>query len=105
MVTFINLVIFERLGDRLEYILTINEPSAECGFGFEQEYWPPGRNLLILGVNGGVRNRYICQHWSNLAHGSVVQMARRKHASLNLKFGMPLIVSFGIPLTDSAAYF
>ena len=61
--------------------------------------------LVLIGVNGGVRNRYICQHWSNLAHGSVAQMARRKHPKLNLKFGMPLIVSFGIPLTDSQAYF
>jgi beta-glucosidase/6-phospho-beta-glucosidase/beta-galactosidase len=89
-------VIFDRFGDRLEYILTINEPSAHCGFAYEQAFWPPG-------INQGKRARYVCQHWSNLAHGSLVRLARTKYASRNLKFGMPLIVSWGIPFTNSTA--
>jgi beta-glucosidase len=89
-------VILKNFGDRLEYILTINEPSAECGFGYEQAFWPPG-------TNAGKGARYVCQHWSNLAHGSVVNMARKNYPNRKFKFGMPLIVSYGVPLTNSQA--
>jgi beta-glucosidase len=50
-------------------------------------------------MKGGKSYRFICQHWSNLAHGSVVQMARKKYPKL--RFGMPLIVTQGVPLTNS----
>ena len=89
-------VILKNFGDRLEYILTINEPSAECGWGYAQNVWPPGANL-------GESAKYICQHYTNLAHGSVVKMARRKYPDRNFKFGMPLIVGWSEPLTNTEA--
>jgi 6-phospho-beta-glucosidase len=78
-------IIFDRLGDKVQHILTINEPSAQCGFGYEQAFWPPG-------TNAGKRARYVCQHWANLAHGSVVQLARRKYSNRNFKFGLPCML-------------
>ncbi|KAI8905065.1 glycoside hydrolase superfamily [Gorgonomyces haynaldii] len=88
-------VVFSRLGDRLEYILTINEPGAECGWGFANNFWPPA----VSQPNG----KFVCQHWSNLAHGKVVQMARKKYANRNFKFGMPLIIPYAEPATSSSA--
>lgn len=87
-------VLFKNFGDRVKYFLTLNEPSAECGFGYGQKFWPPG-------MNGGDALRYQCVHWTNLAHGSVVQLARKKYAALNLKFGMPIIIAYGEPLNNT----
>jgi beta-glucosidase len=67
-----------------------------CGFGYGQTFWPPGQNK-------GEAGKYLCNHLVNLAHGSVVQHARKNFPSRNFKFGMPLIIAAGIPLTDSIA--
>lgn len=37
-------LLFSRFGDRVQYFLTMNEPSAECGWGYGQNFWPPGQN-------------------------------------------------------------
>jgi beta-glucosidase len=89
-------IVFQNFGDRLEYILTINEPTAFCGWGYRGDFWPPGANL-------GEEALYICNHNVNLCHGRVAKMAAAKYPQYGLKFGMPLIVSYGVPLTDSAA--
>ncbi|KAJ2995989.1 hypothetical protein HDV02_000275, partial [Globomyces sp. JEL0801] len=65
-------VLFKNFGDRVQYFLTLNEPSAQC-------------------------------HHKNLAHASVVQHARKNYANKKFKFGMPLIVAWGEPLTNSQA--
>jgi beta-glucosidase len=84
-------IIFENYGNRVTHYLTINEPSAECGWGYESDFWPPAAKL-------GKSAKYVCQHLSNLAHGSVVQLARKKYASKKFQFGMPLIISYADPL-------
>ena len=90
-------VLFARFGDRVQYYLTMNEPSAECGWGYQTDsFWPPG-------ANKGPSALYTCQHWTNLAHGTVVKLARTKYASKNFKFGMPLIVAGGIPFDPASA--
>ncbi|KAI8899868.1 glycosyl hydrolase family protein [Globomyces pollinis-pini] len=89
-------VLFQNYGDRVQYFLTLNEPSAQCGFGYAQKFWPPGLGL-------GEPARYVCQHYVNLAHASVVQLARTKYKDRNFKFGMPLIATWGEPLTNTQA--
>ena len=89
-------IIFKNFGDRLEYILTLNEPTAFCGYGYRGNFWPPGANL-------GEQALFTCNHYVNLAHGRVAKLAKSKYPQFNLKFGMPLIVSYGVPFTDSAA--
>ena len=87
-------VVFENFGSRLKYILTINEPHAFCGFGYEQAFWPPGSNA-------GREALYQCLHNVNLVHGSVHKLAARKYPQYGLKFGMPLIISHGVPYEPS----
>ncbi|KAJ2986357.1 hypothetical protein HDV02_006759 [Globomyces sp. JEL0801] len=43
------------------------------------------------------------RHHANLAHGSAVQLARQKYSNRNFKFGMPLIATWGVPLSSSKA--
>jgi beta-glucosidase/6-phospho-beta-glucosidase/beta-galactosidase len=105
-------VVFDRFGDRLEYILTLNEPSAHYGRGYGDNYpvgpglkfdsvidpdyktvlWPSG--IAVKSKEDRHRNKFICMHWTNLAHGTVVQMSRKKYGS-KFRFGMPLIIPFG----------
>ncbi|KAJ3364094.1 hypothetical protein HDU91_002718 [Kappamyces sp. JEL0680] len=88
--------VFAALGTRLKYVLTINEPHAMCGYSYGGSHWPPA-------ASGGDAATWACMRNVVLAHGSVVQMARKKYASLDLKFGMPLIISHGVPYTSSSA--
>lgn len=104
----------DRLGDRLEYILTLNEPSAHCGYGYGQldSYpkvhtptnnawlWPPG--VTSPSQLEADRKKYLCMHHINLAHGSVVQMSRKKYGK-KFKYGLPLIISNGMPFSNSQA--
>lgn len=53
--------------------------------------WPPAMNI-------SEKAKYDCVHNVILAHASVVNLARRKYASKNFKFGLPLIIEYGIPL-------
>jgi 6-phospho-beta-glucosidase len=89
-------VVFENYGSRIKHILTINEPHAFCGFGFQQAFWPPG-------ANAGTGALYRCLHHVNLVHGSVHKLAARKYPQYGLKFGMPLIISHGVPFDPSSA--
>ncbi|KAJ3320026.1 hypothetical protein HDV06_005760 [Boothiomyces sp. JEL0866] len=91
--TFYADVIFHYFSDRVQYYLTLNEPAAECGYGFGMDKWAPG-------FNGGEEAKYKCIHLSNLVHGSVVKLAKSKYRK-DLYFGMPLPITFGVPMTDS----
>lgn len=60
------------------------------------EFWPPG-------VNAGKRALYDCLGNVVLAHASVAKLAKNKYPQHGLKFGMPLIISYGVPFSDSQA--
>lgn len=74
--------------------MTMNEPANICGRGFGQNVWAPGQNK-------GEAGKYLCNHYSNLAHGSVVQHARKKYPSKDFKFGMPIILEAGVPASEN----
>ncbi|KAJ3204645.1 hypothetical protein HDU67_009392 [Dinochytrium kinnereticum] len=80
-------VLFENFGDRITYWLTINEPEANCKFGWEQGIFAPGLRL-------GVQQRFNCMKWSHIIHGRIVQYARTNYPNRNWKFGVPSIVSW-----------
>ncbi|KAJ3093365.1 hypothetical protein HDU96_002337 [Phlyctochytrium bullatum] len=81
-------VLLENFSDRVQYWLTINEPEANCKFGWEQGIFAPG---LRLGTQVG---RFNCLKYSHLIHARIVRYARETYASRNLKFGVPSIVSW-----------
>ncbi|KAJ3410327.1 hypothetical protein HDV05_003881 [Chytridiales sp. JEL 0842] len=82
-------ILFQRYGDRVTHWLTINEPEANCAFGYTQGKFAPG-------VTSGEDVHYNCQHWSLLIHGRVAQLARSKYQAREKgwKFGMPSIISW-----------
>ncbi|KAJ3215901.1 hypothetical protein HDU67_010203 [Dinochytrium kinnereticum] len=81
-------VLFDNFGDKITYWLTINEPEANCKFGWEQGIFAPG---LRLGTQVG---RFNCLKYSHLIHGRIVQYARANYSDRNWKFGVPSIVSW-----------
>lgn len=93
-------VLFENYGDRVKLWLTINEPAAYCGRGFgpvnDAWIWPPGHN-------GPMQAKYDCVGRVSVAHGSVVNLARTKYAKYNMKFSMPLIIAYYIPVDPTDA--
>jgi beta-glucosidase len=108
-------IVLDRLGDKLEYVLTLNEPGAECGFGYGrttetvQPYdpangrsilWPPGE-LSATQLEADTK-KAMCMHLMTLAHASVAKMSKKKYGD-KFKFGMPLIVSYGIPYDDKSS--
>jgi beta-glucosidase/6-phospho-beta-glucosidase/beta-galactosidase len=94
-------LIFATFGDRVQNYLTINEPGALCGRSYglldpgDVWIWPPG--MMI-----SKQAKYDCAHMVNLAHGSIVKMARTKYASQKFKFGMPLIIELGVPVNPNS---
>ncbi|KAJ3107371.1 hypothetical protein HDU97_004253 [Phlyctochytrium planicorne] len=90
-------VLFDKFGDRIKYWLTINEPEANCKFGWEQGIFAPG---LKLGTQVG---RFNCLKYTHLIHGKVVQYARQNYADKGWKFGVPSIVTYYQPASSSDA--
>ena len=88
-------VLFQNFGDRVKLWLTINEPAAYCGRAFgpvsDRWVWPPGKN-------GPIQAKYDCIGRTTLAHAAAVNLARTKYASQNMKFGLPLIIAYYIPV-------
>jgi beta-glucosidase len=88
-------ILFENFGDRVKLWLTINEPAAYCGRGFgpvgDAWVWPPGHL-------GSMQAKYDCVGRVTLAHGAVVNLARTKYARYDMKFSMPLIIAYYIPV-------
>jgi beta-glucosidase len=124
--TYYSEKVLDRFQDRLEYVLTLNEPAAQCGWGYgrmgsssddavvpivfpdvwnadnpdysdinNQLKWPPG--ITFNDRKEADRSKRLCLHHKNLAHASVVKMARKKYGADKFKFGMPLIIAYGMP--------
>jgi beta-glucosidase len=53
--------------------------------------WPPGKN-------GSLQDKYDCIAKASRAHASVVNLARTKYPNENMKFSMPLIIAYYIPV-------
>ncbi|KAJ3111036.1 hypothetical protein HDU96_006039 [Phlyctochytrium bullatum] len=83
-------VLFKHFGDRVTYWLTLNEPEANCKFGWEKGQFAPG-------VKGNTCDRIRCLKYSYLAHGEVVKFARSAYPEKGWKFGLPSIVSAFAP--------
>ncbi|KAJ3302906.1 hypothetical protein HDV03_004478 [Kappamyces sp. JEL0829] len=83
-------LLFQTFGDRVTHYLTVNLDSGDPWI------WPPGMML-------SEQAKYDCAHHVNLAHASIVQMARKKYASKNFKFGIPLIIELGVPVDPNSA--
>ncbi|KAI8847930.1 glycoside hydrolase superfamily [Chytridium lagenaria] len=88
-------VLLENFGDKITYWLTINEPEANCKFGWEQGIFAPGQRL------GTQIGRFNCLKWSHIIHGRIVQYARQNYPNSGWKFGVPSIVSWFQPATSS----
>ena len=87
-------VLFQNFGSRVKIWLTINEPGAYCGRAFAPQdayVWPPGKN-------GPIQAKYDCVGRMTLAHASVVNLARSKYSNQNMKFGVPHIITYYIPV-------
>ncbi|KAJ3272021.1 hypothetical protein HK104_004587, partial [Borealophlyctis nickersoniae] len=82
-------VLFKNYGDRVRYWLTLNEPEANCQFGYNLGMFAPG-------VKAGETQHFACVHRSHIVHGSVVQHARKTYPdqAKNWKFGMPSIYAW-----------
>jgi beta-glucosidase/6-phospho-beta-glucosidase/beta-galactosidase len=82
-------VLFDRFGDRVKYWLTINEPQANCNFGYTIGVFAPGLRL-------GDKVRFDCMHYSHLIQGRVWQLAKTKYAakSANWEMGLPSIIEW-----------
>ncbi|KAJ3050951.1 hypothetical protein HK097_008075 [Rhizophlyctis rosea] len=82
-------ILFQNYGDRIKYWLPLNEPEANCQFGW-------GVGMFAPGIKGGDPVHFECFHRSHLLHARIVQLARSKYAdkAKNWKFGMPSIISW-----------
>ena len=80
--------LMKRLGDRVTYWLTMNEPYNACERGYKASMYPPA-------LNGGLAAEMACIHHINLAHGMAVQKGRA--INKGFKFGMPLPLTWGEP--------
>ncbi|TPX48519.1 hypothetical protein CcCBS67573_g10199 [Chytriomyces confervae] len=91
-------VLYANFGSRVKYWLTFNEPAAYCGRGFgpvnDAYIWPPGKN-------GRESDKYNCIATTSIAHGVVVQLARSKYPQYEMKFSMPLIIAYYIPVAPA----
>ncbi|KAI9330827.1 glycoside hydrolase superfamily [Obelidium mucronatum] len=80
-------VLLTHYGDRVNYWLTLNEPRANCDFCVHRPQFAP-----FTSTSEAVF--YKCMHNSILAHGLVVQNARRMPNSKNWKFSLPSITDW-----------
>ncbi|KAJ3044746.1 hypothetical protein HDV00_001150 [Rhizophlyctis rosea] len=91
-------ILFQNFGDRVKYWLPLNEPEANCQFGW-------GVGMFAPGVVGGDPVHFQCFHRSHLIHAQVKKLALTKYAdkAKDWKFGMPSIIAWQEPVTQSAA--
>lgn len=82
-------LIFERLGDRVKYFITFNEPYVYTTFGYVDGIFPPG-------CKGRTDFKLLASHNILLAHGKAVKLYR----SMNLKgkIGITLDYCINIPV-------
>ena len=86
-------VLFQNYGDRIKYWLPLNEPQANCQFGW-------GAGMFAPGIKGGDPVHFDCFHRSHILHARIVHLARTKYAdkAKNWKFGIPSIISWIEPV-------
>ncbi|KAJ3013920.1 UNVERIFIED_CONTAM: hypothetical protein HDU68_000499 [Siphonaria sp. JEL0065] len=80
-------VLLTNYGDRVNYWLTLNEPRANCDFCMHKPQFAPFTTTSDALY-------YQCMHNSFLAHGTVVQNARKMPNSKNWKFAIPSITDW-----------
>jgi len=88
-------VVVDRLGDRVGYWMTQNEPQCYLGLGLRDGVHAPGDKL-------GLEELLLANHHSLLGHGKAVQ-AIRAYAKRPSKIGAAPVGVVAIPATDSAA--
>lgn len=86
-------VIVERLSDRVQYFITINEPQCFIALGHEQGTHAPGLKL-------GRRDILTAAHHALLAHGKSVKVIK-EYAVLPPKIGFAPVGNPGIAASDS----
>ncbi|NSW53870.1 MAG: beta-glucosidase [Anaerolineae bacterium] len=86
-------VMFRRLGDRVSYWATHNEPKVVAMAGYLDGAFPPGR--------ASVNEALLATHHLNLAHGKAVQAYRA--GAYSGKIGIVLDIQNFEPATDSEA--
>lgn len=90
--------VIEKLGDRVKYFITFNEPSVFMGCGYEQGSHAPGYKL-------GLRDLLHVGHNIHLAHGRAVKVIRS--LAPDAEVGITLASLPAIPVTkndEEAAY-
>ncbi|KAJ3410699.1 hypothetical protein HDV05_003471 [Chytridiales sp. JEL 0842] len=85
-------ILFNRFGDRVRYWLSVNEPQANCNFGYTIGVFAPGLRL-------GDQVRFNCMHYTHILQGRIYQLAKTRYAarSANWKFGQPSIIEWYEP--------
>lgn len=86
-------VIVDRLSDRVQYYITLNEPQCFVGLGHETGIHAPGLKLSR-------RDILTAGHHVLLAHGRAVQVIRG-NAVLSPKIGFAPVGNPGIPASES----
>jgi beta-glucosidase len=96
--TYYGNVLFQNYGSRVKLWLTLNEPPAYCGRAFgpitDDWIWPPAKN-------GAIADKYNCVALVSKAHASVVQLARKSYPQYAMKFSVPYIISYYIPVSEA----
>ena len=87
-------VVVDRLSDRVEYWITLNEPQCFIGLGHQLGMHAPGDRLEFAEVLTAAHNAL-------LAHGKAVQTIRA-HSKVECKIGLALVGIVNIPATDSS---
>lgn len=86
-------IIVDRLSDRVQYFITINEPQCYIGLGHDQGKHAPGLKL-------GRKDILTAAHHTLLAHGKAVRVIKER-AVLPPKIGFAPVGNPGIAATDS----
>ncbi|MBC8105616.1 MAG: beta-glucosidase [Anaerolineae bacterium] len=87
-------LIAQRLGDRVQHWVTLNEPQCFLQLGHRDGVQAPGVKLAWMDVLRGA-------HHSLLAHGRAVQMLR-EHCKIKPTIGWAPVGEVAYPATDSA---
>jgi beta-glucosidase len=89
-------VVAKRLGDRVEFWATFNEPSVFVGLGYDSGYHAPGKKMGPKRVNQAVHNVL-------LAHGLGIQALRKHVTQKDAKLGIVLSLCSAWPQFNTPA--
>ncbi|XP_021670385.2 beta-glucosidase 12 isoform X2 [Hevea brasiliensis] len=99
---------FQKFGDRVKHWMTLNEPWAVTGFGYDLGIHAPGRcsswvNIECSGGNSATEP-YIVAHHLLLSHAAAVQVYREKYqAEQKGEIGITLFTFWFEPFSNSIA--